>query len=727
MNLYRKMKLFLLLLITSVIFVVSFFCLSNGIYTAYQNLFFIPLIIACFWYRKKGVVYSGIMAAIHIYLYSLYQTENLMEEFARLVAFVAIAILIDILLERIDRRNAEVLKLNRQITNDIEVMEKSEELSNMGTWRLDLKTQKSIWSGGLYRVFGLAPDSIEPSLEKRLEITHPEDRKIVKDTIASSIHTKKNARIESRIIRPNGSIRWLSSIGYTEYDEIGEPETYIGSFIDITERKSYEQQLYHEKEKFRITIASIGDGLIATDANGTVTLLNEQAEKLTGWEQKDAIGKPFDDVFNIISEETRAKRESPIQRVIKSGLIIGLANHTALISKYGAEYSIADSAAPIKDSNGNIKGVVIIFRDVTEEKRRQDQINYISYHDSLTGLYNRRFFEEQLTKINHEENLPISIIMGDVNGLKVTNDAFGHAEGDRLLQRASDAIRAGCRSDDIIARWGGDEFVVLLPKTQKSAAEEIVERITKIETEMKIGPINVSVSFGCGVKETISENILTALKNAEDHMYENKLSESEGMKGNLIIAILNTLCEKNPNEIKHFKRVGDLSQKIGKALHLPKDDLSKLKAIGRFHDIGKIAISNTILTKQGPLTQQEWDEIKRHPDIGYKILKSCRETANLSEYVLSHHERYDGKGYPSGLKGEEIPLLSRIISVADSFDAMTSDRSYRRALDTKDAISELVKNKGTQFDPAIVDVFLKLFDNQQQTEKSFLSNGNKNN
>lgn len=695
--------------ITGAIFAASVCCLSNAIYIIYQNLFFIPLIIACFWYRKKGVVYSGIMAIIHIFIYSFYRKENLPEEFARLVVMVAIAVLLNVLLERIDRRNAEVLKLNKKITNHIEMMEKSEELSNMGTWRLDLKTQKSVWSNGLYQIFGIAPNSIIPSFEKRLEIAHPEDREMIRKAITNSLDTKSGLRIESRIIRPDGTIRWISSIGYTEYNEIGEPAAYIGSFIDITERKAYEQQLYHEKEKFRITIASIGDGVIATDANGSITLLNKQAEKLTGWDKKDAVGKPFDEVFNIISEETRKKRESPIQRVIKSGLILGLANHTALISKYGAEYSIADSAAPIKDRHGAIKGVVIVFRDVTEEKKRQEQINYISYHDSLTGLYNRRFFEEQLREIDKEENLPISIIMGDVNGLKVTNDAFGHAEGDRLLQRASDAIRSACRSEDIIARWGGDEYVVLLPNTEESTAEDIVERIMKIETEMKVGPINVSVSFGCGVKETKSDDILVALKNAEDHMYENKLNESEGMKGKLINSILTTLCEKNPEEMEHFKRVGDLSQKIGKLLYLPKEDLSKLKSIGLFHDIGKIAISNAILEKQGPLSQQEWDEIKRHPDIGYKILKSSRETAHLSEYVLAHHERYDGKGYPSGLKGEKIPLLSRIVSVADSFDAMTNSRSYRKAVATKDALNELMKNRGTQFDPMVVDAFVKLF------------------
>ena len=696
-------KLLSLIFITVAVFSVSLICLSNGIYVVYQYFFLIPIIIACFWYKKKGVIYSVIIASAHIFLYSYYTHENLPEEIGRLLLFTAISVVLDILVERLDQRNKEISKLNKRLQNHLEMLRKSEELSGMGSWRLEIKTNQVTWSDGMYKILGIDPASTKPSLENRFGFTYPDDLDAVKSSIMDSINKRGNTRLESRIIKPDGSIRWISSIGYTEYDENSRPELYIGSWHDITEERLYECELHNEREKLKVTLASIGDGVIATDVKGNITIINKQAEKLTGWEAGDAVGKPFDTVFNMINESTREKCESPIQRVLKSGLIIGLANHTALISKFGTEYSIADSAAPIKDSKGDILGVVIVFRNVTEEKKRRDQINYISYHDSLTGLYNRRFFEEQLDKIDIEENLPISVVMGDVNGLKITNDAFGHAEGDHLLQKAAEAMQAACRSTDIVARWGGDEYVILLPHTSQVEAEQIITRITNIESSMKVGPINVSVSFGCGAKEKKDESLFAVWKNAEDRMYEKKLTESENMRRRFINNVMDTLRDESPDQIGHFMRVGESSQQIGRAMHLPETDIKKLKFAGQLHDIGKVAIDKSILTKKGSLTQQEWDDIKRHPDIGYKILRSSKKTAGIAEYVLAHHERYDGKGYPAGLKGDKIPLFSRIIAVADSFDAMTHDRNYRKAMSLEQAGEELIQNKGKQFDPNVVD------------------------
>ena len=447
--------------------------------------------------------------------------------------------------------------------------------------------------------------------------------------------------------------------------------------------------------------------MIATNAAENVTILNKVAEKLTGWKQEEAVGRPLRMIFHIINEDTREADENPENKVIQSGLVIGLANHTALISKYGTERSIADSAAPIKDNEGNIQGVVLVFRDVTEEKRRQDEIHYISYHDSLTGLYNRRFLEEELKRIDRPDNLPISIIMGDVNGLKLINDAFGHSRGDELLQKASEAIQGGCRMDDIAARWGGDEFVILLPKTDALQAERVIGRIQEICAEMKVSSMRVSVSFGSSTKTDPCDDILQVLKAAEGHMYENKIVEGESMRGRLVTTVLGALYRKSAEEERHSTRVSELCRETGRAMGFTGGDLVKLRGIGLLHDIGKIAISEAILNKPGKLTPRERDEIRRHPDIGSRILSSSRETAGLADYVLAHHERFDGSGYPKGLKGDEIPLLARIVSVADAYDAMTGDRRYRPAMDKKAAAAELKAKSGSQFDPAVVGAFLE--------------------
>ena len=301
-----------------------------------------------------------------------------------------------------------------------------------------------------------------------------------------------------------------------------EKGMFAAAFFDITEQKRVEKMLYEEKERFRITLFSVGDGVIVTDINGMITMINGVAQHLTGWIEDEAVGMCFETVFNIINEHSRERCINPVQKVISTGKIIGLANHTILISKDGNECPIADSAAPIIDEVGDIKGVVLVFRDVTIEKQRQANIEYLSYHDYLTGLYNRRFLEEELSRLDTERNLPISIIMGDVNGLKLTNDAFGHAMGDNLLRSATQAIKNGCRSDDIIARQGGDEFIILLPKTNGEEAEQIVKRIRLNCSQIQLNSISLSISFGWDVKYTTNQDIQNVFKSAEDYMYKQK-------------------------------------------------------------------------------------------------------------------------------------------------------------------------------------------------------------
>jgi len=601
-----NLKLFAIVITTVIAFTVSYICLFAGFTVIYQNLFYIPILLSCFWYGKKGFIYSGVIA-ITYFLFSLkYSPETLWEELVRLAIFIIIAFMTYKLTDRIKSRQSRIIHLNKILKNDIERFKKVEMLSHLGSYEVDLKTGKTIWSDELFRIFGYEPGSFEPTKEKRIELTHPDDKELVRESIEKAIKEKSSFRIENRIVRSDGSIRWILSTGYVELNEHGEAEKFIGSLLDITERKLLEKSLEVEKEKLRITITSIGDGVIATDINGRVTILNKVAEELTGWKQEEAVGKPIEEVFNIINEKTRVKCENPIQKVIESGLVLGLANHTALISKDGTERSIADSAAPIKDGDGNIQGVIIVFRDITEEKRRQDEIYYMSYHDPLTGLYNRRFFEEEIKRLDTERNLPISIIMGDCNGLKLTNDAFGHSVGDRLLKKVAEAIKSACRADDIVARWGGDEFIILLPKTKKEEAKAIVERIKNICSNIKIDSINVSISFGYDTKESIDEDIFKMLRSAEDYMYRHKVIESNSMRGNIINVILNTLYEKNPREERHSKRVSELCQRIGVAMGLSETEINKLKVSGLLHDIGKIAIEERVLNKPGRLTDQEF-------------------------------------------------------------------------------------------------------------------------
>lgn len=357
------------------------------------------------------------------------------------------------------------------------------------------------------------------------------------------------------------------------------------------------------------------------------------------------------------------------------------------------------------DDQSNAVRLIGTIQDITDRKKKEEENLYLSYHDVLTGLYNRRFYEEEIKKLDTERNLPISIIVGDVNGLKLVNDAFGHDKGDELLKKTAATIKNACRTTDLVARWGGDEFVILLPKTKTEEVEKIVKKIKELFLNEHVNALSVSISFGWDTKRKIDEDILKVLKSAEDYMYKHKIIENEGLRGNIINTVIKTLHEKNPREEQHSQRVSEICQNIGKALGFSEIEVSRLKVVGLLHDIGKIAIEEGILNKPGKLTEQERDEIKRHPDIGYRILSASYEMLELADCILAHHERWDGKGYPKGLKEGAIPRVARIIAIADSYDAMTSERSYRKALSEEVALFEIQNNAGTQFDPEIARIF----------------------
>ena len=485
--------------------------------------------------------------------------------------------------------------------------------------------------------------------------------------------------------------------------------TKISGHISDLEEKN--RELFHAKEVidlerslFQTTLHSLGDGVISTDRNGNIQILNKVAEDLTGWKSAAAYGKPFGTIFNIINEFSREACPCPIKKTLENTKINRLDENTVLISKNGDEIPIEDSAAPILDSKGRVTGAVLVFQDCTDKKQAQAEISYLSYHDQLTGLYNRYFFEKALKRLDAKRYWPLSLAMLDVNGLKLTNDAFGHQMGDKLLQTVAETIKNICREDDVISRIGGDEFVLLLPKTSYVETEAIIERIYRALEQIRLKDIVISVSAGWETKDS-NEDVMEVFTRVEESMYRKKLIESQSMRSKTIQLILKTLNETNPRERIHSENVSKISRKVGEALNLNQEFLHEIEVAGLLHDIGKIAIDNNILNKPGKLTDTEYEMVRRHPEIGYHILKSVDVYASISDYVLAHHERWDGNGYPRGLKGKEIPLAARIIAIADAYEAMTADRTYKKKINKDAVFSELRRCSGTQFDPDMVQVF----------------------
>jgi diguanylate cyclase (GGDEF)-like protein/PAS domain S-box-containing protein/putative nucleotidyltransferase with HDIG domain len=348
-----------------------------------------------------------------------------------------------------------------------------------------------------------------------------------------------------------------------------------------------------------------------------------------------------------------------------------------------------------------------VGRDVTERLNREKEIEYLSFHDVLTGLLNRRFLEEEMRRLNTARNLPISLIMCDVNRLKLINDAFGHEKGDELIKYAAQVFKESCRPEDLVARWGGDEFILFLPKTSYEDSKKIVERIKENSNKYSINSIQLSIACGICTKEDENFPIQDLLRNSEDAMYREKSKESERNRKDMISVIAQALYQKIPYEEEHAKRVSMLCHSLAVALKCSKEDIQTAEVAGLFHDIGKVAISSEILLKQSKLNESDWQIIRQHTEVGSKVVGVSSELKDIGKAILHHHERYDGKGYPSGMKWDEIPLISRIISLAEAFDSIYHKTDKNSKTSIKDTIHELRKNKQTQFDPFITEIFIK--------------------
>jgi len=286
---------------------------------------------------------------------------------------------------------------------------------------------------------------------------------------------------EYRLRRKDGAEIVVLENSRAVYDDDGEVVAHEGTITDITERKQAETRVFEEKERAQVTLQSIGDGVITTDARGCIDYINPVAQELIGWEMRSARGKPIDEIMTIINENTRAAVDNPVTRCLNEGRVITLAENSVLINREGSEVPIQDSAAPIRDRIGNVIGSVMVFHDVSKESRLFRQLSYQASHDALTGLINRSEFENCLiSSLDSAHNNPDhshALLYLDLDQFKVVNDTFGHIAGDELLRQIAELVKANIRSTDIVARLGGDEFGILLERCSKERAVEVAEAI----------------------------------------------------------------------------------------------------------------------------------------------------------------------------------------------------------------------------------------------------------
>ncbi|MDD4311793.1 MAG: PAS domain S-box protein, partial [Eubacteriales bacterium] len=491
-----------------------------------------------------------------------------------------------------------------------------------------------------------------------------------------------------------------------------EKSDYICIVQDITGEFARQQELLESEKKHReissflsTLLESIPDHIFYKDKNGVYLGANHAFELASGIQKEHLTGKNDYELYDHDTAVFFVEKDAEVleqKQAVRSEETVAYPDGRRVITE--------TLKTPFFNDEGELSGLIGISRDITDRKKKEERIEYLSIHDVMTGLYSRMYFDTELYRVDSENDLPYSVIMGDINALKLTNDLFGHSEGDKLIMETARLLTATC-GQSVIARTGGDEFSVLLPKTDEEKIARVIRRINRAFEEKKQQMCDqnflLSISLGYATKTNEEQTISEILKTAEEHMYRRKLLEHQSIRSTLLSTIKELLFSKSNETLEHADRMGKLARSLGAELALNETDIVSLELMATLHDIGKIGISNNILSKPGKLDELEWTEIRRHPEIGYRIALTIPELQGIAGYILCHHERWDGKGYPQSIKGEEIPYISRIVSVIDAFDAMTEDRSYHKGMSSKEAANEIVRCAGTQFDPEIARVFVE--------------------
>lgn len=524
------------------------------------------------------------------------------------------------------------------------------------------------------------------------------------------IKEKKLLKLEETVETDDGILNYLT-IKFPLLDVNGYVHAVCGVSIDVTERIAIEEELRRSRMLLEKTEQLSKVGGWAWDVqrqemvwtNGTYRIHEIEPEEINLTIPTHHIDRSVE----CYRPEDRKMILEAFNNCAEEGISYDF--EVPFTSAKGRKKWVK-TTAEAEYTDGVITRVIGNIMDITERKHFEETLEKLSFHDQLTGLYNRRFIEEEIKRLDTRRQLPLSVIVTDLNNLKLTNDVFGHATGDKFIKAAARVLKSSCREEDIVARWGGDEFALLLPQTDKQSAEKVYDRIINRCSKIKIDDLPLSMAIGLSVKTDSEQKTVELIKEAERNMYRNKMEYTRSTVDTVGKTLLKTLADKGYETEKHLRGVQEIAKKIAEKMNLSTAEVSRLKLLAVLHDIGKISTAEDILTKNGPLTDAEWDKVKEHPEIGFRIAKAIKDFAQVADEILAHHEHWDGTGYPRGLKGEEIPLLARIVAIADAYEVMSSGCPYKQAMSKHEIMNEFIKCSGNQFNAELVDILMQVFE-----------------